>query len=65
MPEAKLYPMRLTALHAPRAGVTVETLSEGRAGLAPNGVKIAYAAPQPKGELVQVVPQMQQEQLAA
>ena len=56
---------RLSALHAHMEGVAVETLSEGSAGLAPNGVKIRYAVPQPKGELVQVVPQLHQDRLAA
>ena len=56
---------RLSALHANMLGVPVETLSEGMAGLTPNGVKIAYAAPQPKGELVQIVPQMQSGRLIA
>ncbi len=50
---------RLAALCAHMEGQMVETLSEGTAGMAPNGVKIAYQAPAPRGALVLVRPARQ------
>lgn len=50
---------RLEALNAHMEGRLVETLSEGKSGMAPNGVKIAFQAAQPRGALVAVRPYRQ------
>jgi threonylcarbamoyladenosine tRNA methylthiotransferase MtaB len=56
---------RLLAFQRQFLGQPVEIVSEGRSGLSPHGLRIALAAPRPRGVLVKVSPtQIREGQLA-